>query len=98
MVRDSATETATRALQALESKVEHILIHFDVDVIDHDDFPAVDVPHHPGLKLEQVQDALKVFLKSPKSIGLVVTEFNASCDKNNKLAGRLVDLLRQARK
>ena len=92
-VRDSATEAATRALQALESKVEHILIHFDVDVIDHDDFPAVDVPHHPGLKLEQVQDALKVFLKSPKSIGLVVTEFNASQDENGKLANQLVDLI-----
>lgn len=44
-VQNAAKNTAIKALQALESKVDHILIHFDVDVIDHDDFPAVDVPH-----------------------------------------------------
>ncbi len=96
-VRNSATRTAAHALRALESKVDHILIHFDVDVIDHDEFPAVDVPHHPGLKLKQAQDALKVFLSSNKTIGLVVTEFNASQDSDGKLARQLIDLIRQAK-
>lgn len=96
-VQNAAKNTAIKALQALESKVDHILIHFDVDVIDHDDFPAVDVPHQPGLKLEQVQQALKVFLQSNKTIGLVVTEFNASQDKNGTLASQLVDLIRESK-
>ena len=96
-VQDAAKDTAIEALQALESRVDHILIHFDVDVIDHDDFPAVDVPHHPGLKLEQVQEALKVFLKSKKTIGLVVTEFNASQDENGELANQLVDLIQTSK-
>ena len=96
-VKDAAQEAATKAIEDLESKVDHILIHFDVDVIDHDDFPAADVPHSPGLKLKQVQEALKVFLRSPKSIGLVVTEFNASRDSDGRLARQLVDLIQTAK-
>lgn len=96
-VQNAAGEAATRALQALESKVDHILVHFDVDVIDHDDFPAVDVPHHPGLKFKAVQDALKVFLRNPKTIGLVVTEFNASRDSDGRLASRLAELISEAK-
>ncbi len=96
-VTDAAGEAAISALRSLESKVDHILIHFDVDVIDHDDFPAADVPHHPGLKLEQVQEALNIFLKSDKSVGLVVTEFNASRDSDGTLARQLVDLIQTAK-
>ena len=96
-VEIAAATTAAQALDALENKVDHILVHFDVDVIDHDDFPAVDVPHQPGLRLEQVQEALKVFLKSKKTIGLVVTEFNASQDENGELASQLVDLIQTSK-
>jgi arginase len=97
-VRDGAKKSATHALKALESKVEHILVHFDIDVIDHDDFPAADVPHKPGLKLKDVREALSVFLKSPKTIGLVVTEFNASQDSDGRLAKQLVELIRKAKR
>ena len=95
-VRDAAATSAARALQTLESKVDHILVHFDVDVIDHADFPAVDVPHNPGLKFEDVQEALDVFLNSPKVIGLVVTEFRANQDSDGKLARQLTEMIRQA--
>lgn len=96
-IKDAAQEDAIKALEDLESKVDHILVHFDVDVIDQEDFPAVDVPHDPGLKLKQVQEALKIFLKSDKTIGLVVTEFNASRDSDGKFANQLVDLIREAK-
>ncbi|MDH3552751.1 MAG: arginase family protein, partial [Gammaproteobacteria bacterium] len=72
---DADVQTAAiQALQELESKSDHILVHFDVDVVDYDDFPAVDVPHKPGLALAQAQEALGVFVGSRKSVGLVVTE------------------------
>jgi arginase len=87
---------AARALRELERRAEHILVHFDVDVIDFDDFPAVDVPHRPGLSLLQAEEALGVFLGSRKSVGLVVTEFNAGLDGDGKLAGRLTDSIRVA--
>jgi arginase len=96
-VKDAVQETASKALEDLESKVDHILVHFDVDVIDNDDFPAVDVAHDPGLKLKQVQEALRIFLGSDKTIGLVVTEFNASRDSDGSLANQLVDLIREAK-
>lgn len=96
-VTAAAGEAAISALQSLESKVGHILIHFDVDVIDHDDFPAADLPHSPGLKLEQIQEALNIFLRSDKSVGLVVTEFNASRDSDGRLARQLVDLIQTAK-
>jgi arginase len=85
--------SAERALRDLESRTEHFLVHFDVDVIDFDDFPAVDVPHKPGLNLEQAKRALGVFLSSQKSVGLVVTEFNAVMDSDGKLARRLSEVI-----
>ncbi|MDH3553274.1 MAG: arginase family protein [Gammaproteobacteria bacterium] len=94
---DADVQTAAiQALQELESKSEHILVHFDVDVIDYDDFPAVDVPHKPGLALAQAQEALGVFVGSRKSVGLVVTEFNAAHDAGGNLAETLLGTIEQA--
>ncbi|MDH5565152.1 MAG: arginase family protein [Myxococcales bacterium] len=95
-IRGDVRAAATRALRALESEVEHILMHFDVDVVDVGDFPAVDVPHKPGLRLTQVQEALDVFLASRKTVGLVVTEFNAKSDADGTLARQLNDTIRRA--
>lgn len=92
-VRADVRGSAKRALRELEDSAEHFLIHFDVDVIDFDDFPAVDVPHRPGLSLSQVEEVLAVFLESRKSAGLVVTEFNAGMDSDGKLARRLTETI-----
>ena len=94
-VRDGVRDAATRALRDLEQEVDHILVHFDV--VDVADFPAADVPHDPGLGLMQVREALGIFLGSDKSVGLVVTEFNASRDTDGTLALRLIDLVREAK-
>jgi arginase len=95
-IKDEVRPAAASALSDLESKAEHILVHFDVDVVDVDDFPAVDVPHKPGLSLLQAQEALGVFLGSSKSVGLVVTEFNARLDSDGKYARQLADTIQTA--
>ena len=95
-IKDGVRAAAARALGELESKVDHILVHFDVDVVDFDDFPAVDVPHKPGLGLLQAQEALGVLLESRKSVGLVLTEFNARADADGKLARQLNDTIQEA--
>lgn len=87
---------AHSALHELESKAEHFLVHFDVDVVDYDDFPAVDVPHRPGLTLSQAMKALGIFAGSPKAVGLVVTEFNADQDADGSLARTLVGAIKGA--
>lgn len=95
-IKDAVKPAARRALSELERSAEHILVHFDVDVIDRRDFPAADVPHQPGLGIAQVRDALEVFLGSDQTIGLVVTEFNAGLDGDGRLAKQLAELLRSA--
>lgn len=87
---------ATRALRDLERRVDHFLVHFDVDVVDFDDFPAADVPHKPGISLLEAQEALRVFVQSPKAAGLVVTEFNGRRDTDESLAPRLNEALQNA--
>jgi arginase len=90
-VRGKAKESAREALNQLENKADSILIHFDVDVIDFDDFPAADLPHHHGLSFDEAMVSLDVFLASRKFAALVITEFNADRDPDGTLAARLVD-------
>jgi arginase len=90
-IREKARRAATEALAQLEASVQHILIHFDVDVIDRRDFPAADVLHDHGLAFDEAMDALKVFASSSKFAGLVITEFNSDRDEEGKLAARLVE-------
>ena len=71
-------------------------MHFDFDVVDYGGFPAVDVPHRPGLALARTQEALGIFVGSQKSVGLVVTEFNAAQDDNGNLAETLIGTIEEA--
>lgn len=91
-IRGKAARAATEALAQLNA-TEHVLIHFDVDVIDRRDFAAADVLHDHGLTFDEAMDALKVFTSSPKFAGLVITEFNSDRDKDGLLAKRLVEAL-----
>jgi arginase len=90
-IRGKAREAAREALSQLENKADAILIHFDVDVIDFDDFPVGDVPHHHGLSFDEAMRALAVFIASPKFAALVITEFNADRDPDGTVAARFVD-------
>jgi len=95
-VTDNVRAAAIRALHGLEKKVEHLLVHFDVDVINYDEFPAVDVGHRPGLTLEQAKEAVSVFTSSTKAVGLVVAEFNAARDTHGTMAEALIDIIEEA--
>ena len=90
-IRGKAGESAGEALSQLENKADSILIHFDVDVIDFDDFPAGDLPHYHGLSFDEAMSALDVFIASRKFAALVTTEFNARRDPEGTLAVRFVD-------
>ena len=96
-IRDSGVESVAReALRTLESKVDRIFVHFDIDVITADDMPAVDVPHSNGLTYDEAARALKIFAKSDHFIGMEVTEFNADKDPDHQLAIRLTELITSA--
>jgi len=87
---------ARNALSRIENTTEKFLVHFDVDVIDFHEFPAVDFPHRPGLTLTQTIEALRVFVGSPNAAGLVVTEFKADQDPDGSLAQTLVYAIQSA--
>jgi len=95
-IRGKARESASEALGQLEDKADSILVHFDVDVIDFEDFPAADLPHHHGLSFDDAMSALEVFIASRKFAGLVITEFNADRDADGTLAKRFVDAVAKA--
>ena len=86
-----AREAATEAFRILEEKAEHVVVHFDADVIDGTELPATDIPHSGGLSFRDTAEALQVFLSSPRTAGLVVTEFNPSRDGDGSQARRLLD-------
>jgi len=90
-IRGKARGLAKEALSQLENKTEAVLVHFDVDVIDFNDFPAGDVPHEHGLSFDEAMSALEVFTASPKFAALVITEFNVNRDPDGTLATRLVE-------
>ncbi len=90
LVREDPVAAAREALSTLEDRVDRILLHFDIDITDT---LAVDVPHANGLSLDDTVCALKIFLASPKCIGLVVTELNPALDPDGAFAGRLADQL-----
>ena len=92
-IRAQLEEAAIEARTRLESRVDQILVHFDVDVIDCRDFPAADFLHEHGLTFDEAMATLRIFTRSSKFVGLVITEFNSERDPDGRLARRLVDAL-----
>lgn len=81
---------AREALAWLESRVDLILVHLDVDAVDAGLFPLANVPQFSGAGFEAVMGAAGVFLGSAKAVGLVVAEVNPDHDPDGAMTGRLV--------
>jgi arginase len=90
--------TAQRALEALGSEHERLVVHFDVDVVDFNDAPLSEhTGRGTGISLAAALDALAVFLAKDRVVALTVTELNplhASADET--ALPRLVDGLVRA--
>jgi arginase len=73
----SPTRCADAVLAKWAAKVERILVHFDVDLINFNELPlAENYSKNKGLSYNQALEVLQVFLKSPKFAGLTLTEIN----------------------
>ena len=65
------------AIRRLEAHCEHLLVHFDVDVIDFTDTPlSENWGRNVGLSFKDAIAALIEVLSAPKLAGLTVTELN----------------------
>jgi arginase len=76
-VRADPPAAAARALSLLSGRVDWVLVHFDVDVIDFTDTPLSENPgRNEGVKYADVARALEVLLQAPNLRGLTLTELN----------------------
>jgi len=90
-VAHDAISRAKEALEWLESRVDVIFVHLDVDVIDPGEFPLGNVPNWTGLAFQPEMEAMKVFLQSQKAVGLGIAEVNPDHDPGLNMTKRLVD-------
>jgi arginase len=90
-VQKQPVKSAQEALKWLEKRVDVIIVHFDVDVIDSSAFPLANYPHYAGLTHYSAFDALQVFIASPKVRGLVLTEINPNNDHDGSLIKTLIE-------
>ena len=68
-------------------------MHFDVDVFDQEEMPAVTYPLSDGLGWGHAEALLRPLVRSRRLVGLSVTDFVPDKDPDGRYARRLVDLV-----
>jgi arginase len=88
-----ARSAATEALTNLHADTREFVLHLDLDVISHDDFPPVNVPQSGGMGLSDVRSALQQFATHKNLLGLDVAQYNPDKDPDGSHANKLVELI-----
>jgi arginase len=89
--RMGAAAAARTAVERVHGSGYEFVLHFDVDVIA--DFQATNYPGSGGLALEDVRQALEVFLEQKHLAAIEVTAYNPTRDPDGAGAKIIVDLL-----
>jgi arginase len=92
--RMGASAAAHAAIDRIKGNGYQFVLHLDVDVIA--DFAATNYPNSAGLSLDQVREALLVFVQQKELAALEVTAYNPAKDPDGSGAKLIVDLLAQA--
>jgi arginase len=103
-VRDLDSVRRTGAQEAARAAIAHLTrpeldgfwIHLDVDVLDDAIMPAVDYRMPDGLSWPELETVLRVALRSGRAVGLNITIFNPSLDRDGRIARALVESLGHA--
>jgi arginase len=92
-IKGRARHAGLEALAQIEDRVDRLLVHFDVDVMDFIDFPAADFPTiNAGLTLVEALECVEVFAHHPKFAALTICEFNPDhVDEDHQLVRRFVE-------
>ena len=78
-----------RALTALPHR--HLVVHFDVDVLDALDLPLADIATYgTGLRLDHVAPLLRTLVADPRVVGMSIVEANPDHDPDGTSIRRLV--------
>jgi arginase len=89
--RMGAGVAAKTAIERIHGSGYEFVLHLDVDVIA--DFVATNYPGSGGLTLEEVREALEVFLQQKSLAAIEVTAYNPTKDADGSAAKIIVDLL-----
>jgi arginase len=81
------------ALERVHAAKHEFVLHFDVDVINSDEFPWTNYPGTGGLSLAETRDALRIFAAQPNLAAFVVAGYNPELDADGAGARKLIDLL-----
>lgn len=84
---------ARGALERVHAANHQFVLHFDVDVISSDEFPATDFPDAGGLSWSNAVEALRVFAAQTRLAAFDVAGYNPDLDPDGAAARRLIDLL-----
>ncbi len=97
-VRRRGAERATSdALERLlRPELAGFWIHLDCDALDDAVMPAVDYRLPGGLSWEELETVIGRAIGSGRAVGLEVTIFNPTLDRDGSIARRLVSCLRRA--
>jgi arginase len=93
IARRGLEASAEMALARLHASTREFLLHFDLDAIAAEDFPAADVPGAGGLRLEQVRRALEILASAKHLAALEVSEYNPERDPDGQWAKVVVELI-----
>jgi arginase len=88
-----AAAAAGLALERVHAAKHEFILHFDVDVINSEEFPWTNFPGAGGLSLNEVRGALRVFVSQPNLAAFVVAGYNPDLDADGQGARKLIDLL-----
>jgi len=88
-----AAAAARLALERVHAAKHEFILHFDVDVINGEEFPWTNFPGAGGLSLNEARDALRVFAGQPNLAAFEVAGYNPDLDADGHGARKLIDLL-----
>jgi len=89
--RMGAAAAAQSAVERIHANGYEFILHFDVDVIA--DFQATNYPGAGGLTLDEVREALEVFVTQKHLAAIEVTAYNPAKDTDANAAKVIVELL-----
>lgn len=93
ILREGSDAVGTRAAESVGQGTAPFWLHLDVDVIDAEAIEAVTFPVATGLGWADVGALVAPLLRSPRLIGLSVTDYNVDLDASGRAAERIVGLL-----
>jgi len=88
--RMGAASAAQAAVERIHANGYEFILHFDVDVIA--DFQATNYPGTGGLSLEEVRQALEVFVTQKHLAAIEIAAYNPTKDTEASAAKLIIDL------